>query len=265
MTNPTGGVQPATQADLDAHTEQALVELVYVRVANEMIGSAMGNLQSALNVTQSILNILQAIQNLHNKVQVLSKAPFNFDFVTGGSPTTESSPVSQEHSLNFNQYIANYKAAADAYFGQAINPTFIFSSAGAAGFSQYASSLQTLKTNLQQEVSVLQSQTPAASQNDPASLLNTVKVVLNGLPAGNFAAIKAWAEDNYATGAGSSKAGQIQSDITFAITSAQSLNDSQKEKVRRFLFIFQEYYQSAAAVLTKIGQIITQMAQKISQ
>ena len=76
-----------------------------------------------------------------------------------------------------------------------------------------------------------------------------------------------WVVDNYnvhGSGAAGS-AGSLQNNLTFAITAAQSLNDTQKEKVRRFLFIFQEYYQSASAILSKLSQIISQIAQKISQ
>jgi len=58
-------------------------------------------------------------------------------------------------------------------------------------------------------------------------------------------------------------AGAIQQSITFAITAAQSLNDTQKEEVRRFMFVFEEYYKSAGAILSKITQIIEKIAQGI--
>lgn len=57
--------------------------------------------------------------------------------------------------------------------------------------------------------------------------------------------------------------GKIQQTLTFAITAAQSLNDTQKEAVRRYLYIFEEYYKSASAILTKITEIITKIAQGI--
>jgi hypothetical protein len=59
--------------------------------------------------------------------------------------------------------------------------------------------------------------------------------------------------------------GFIQRTITEAITAAESLNDRQKEEVRRFLFVFEEYYKSAAAILTKITQLIEKMAQGIAR
>lgn len=53
----------------------------------------------------------------------------------------------------------------------------------------------------------------------------------------------------------------LQTSINTAITSAESLNDRQKQEVRRFLFIFEEFYKSASAVLTKISQLIEKFAQ----
>ena len=55
-------------------------------------------------------------------------------------------------------------------------------------------------------------------------------------------------------------AGRMDKDLTFAITAAQSLNDTQKQKVQNFLFIFQEYYNSASSIL----QALNNLAQKIA-
>jgi hypothetical protein len=57
----------------------------------------------------------------------------------------------------------------------------------------------------------------------------------------------------------------VQGSITTAITAGENLNDTQKEKVRRFMFVFEEYYKSASAILTKITQIIQRMAQGINR
>jgi hypothetical protein len=59
--------------------------------------------------------------------------------------------------------------------------------------------------------------------------------------------------------------GDSQQNLTFAMTSAQGLNDRQKEEVRRFLFVFEEFYKSAAAMLQRITQILEKMAQNISR
>ena len=45
----------------------------------------------------------------------------------------------------------------------------------------------------------------------------------------------------------------------------QALIDVQKEDVRNFLFVFEEFYKSASAILQRISQMIEKMAQNISR
>lgn len=293
--NPTDDV---TQAQLNAHTEQALVELVYIQEANNLIGLAMGNLDSALNTTQSVLNILQALQNLHNDISVQAKSAFPFDYSYGsaliatltgppiaqpfgtvkhGTPviTTKMMPkmtILQLQTLGSNpatQYEAIYNKLASAYFGTPIEPNFVFSSMNAPGYAAFENELSTLKEKLRLEISTLYKQTPSTARTDPTSLLDALQKVYRDMPSNfSFSTVEKWALDNYnyntSTLIQAANAGSIENDLTTAITAAQSLNDTQKENVRRFLFIFQEYYQSASAILSSITQVIEMMAQKIS-
>ena len=64
---------------------------------------------------------------------------------------------------------------------------------------------------------------------------------------------------------GGKVANSIQNNITSAITAGEALNDTKKEELRRFLFIFEEYYKSAAAILNKITQLIERLAQGIAR
>lgn len=291
MSTPTSPIRRTTSAELGAHTEQALLQLVYVRTANDMIGDAMSNLDLALSTTQSVLNILQALQNLHNNISVQSKSAFPFLFSTGqilgmggtsvhsgllmvmvGGVTQTISAVVPSlfggASRDASNYQHAYEKAASAYFGKAIDPFFVFANSTAAGYSEFVSTLQQLKDKLRLEISALSRQTPASVQNDPTTLLANIRKVYGELPTNfNFSTVEKWALDNYNQhgSTGAALGGSLQNDLTFAITAAETLNDTQKEKVRRFLFIFQEYYQSAAAVLSAIHQIVNQMAQKISQ
>lgn len=59
--------------------------------------------------------------------------------------------------------------------------------------------------------------------------------------------------------------GDAQQNVTSGITAAQGLNDQQKEEVRRYLFVFEEFYKSASAILQRITQILEKMAQNISR
>jgi len=310
--NNVNQVTGATQAELNAHSEQALIELVYVRAANDLLGQAMGNLDDALATTQSTINILTGLQNLKNQINVQSKSAFGFDYATGTvhrqvagnnqeiifvdsnnvihvthmpmnttttDPTTGSTRLtmafySADAAGRITQYEPTYQIAASEYFGKPIDPFFAFSSSTAPGYAtplngaaSFLSSLKAYKSSLRLEISALTAQTPSASRDDPNGLLATLKKVYGELPSNfNFSTVENWVMDNYnthgSTAAGS--AGALENDLTTALTAAQSLNDTQKEKVRQFLFIFQEYYQSASAVLTSMTQIVEHMAQKIS-
>ena len=71
--------------------------------------------------------------------------------------------------------------------------------------------------------------------------------------------------NNSSTGPGASTAGKIQTNLTKAITAATAQNSTQTERVRAFLFLFEEYYKSASAMLAQITQLITKMAQGINR
>ncbi len=250
-------IQPITQAELDAHSEQALIELVYIQTANDVLGNALLSLQQALSVTQNVLNTLTGLQNLHNSLFVSGKGQFNFNFA--------QTPGSIE-------YVHNYTSAASAFFGTPIDPKFIYTDAGASGFAQFQSDILALKQQVTQEIPQLSAITPRLSGGgeDPNSLLAKMRVVLadlNNYNLNTFSGCQAWTIDNYNVhGSGNAaKAGIIQQHLTFAVTAGESLNDTQKESVRNYLFIFEEYYKSASAVLQAITQIISKMAGNIAR
>lgn len=254
----TNTVRPITQADLDAHSEQALIELVYVRTANEILGDSLAALQDAVSVTKDVLDTLTGLQTLHNRVEVNSKGNFSFNYADG--------------SGGIDNYRGRYTSAASAFFGGGILPVFPFSSAGASGFAQFQSDLIALRDKLVAQIPRLSATTPTLSGGgeDPNSLLAKLRKVLSDLNANDlntFSGVKAWTLDKYdvSNSTLSSQAGLIQQNLTFAITAGESLNDTQKESVRRYLFVFEEYYKSASAVLQKITQLIEKMAQGISR
>jgi hypothetical protein len=261
-----GSVSESISAQASQHTEQALVELVYIQEANDLIGNTLGNLDNALNASQSVLNILQGLQNLHNDISVQSKSAFPFLFSTGRALAPGVSAGTPGSALSAGAYVTSYNTAASAYFGSPIDPNFVFTGPTDPAFITFANNLAAYKTSLQNEIRVISAITPADAKG-AGSLYESLQTVLKDLPTDphNFASAEAWALDNYnTTGTGAAQAGNVENDITTAITAAESLNDTQKENVRQFLFIFQEYYQSASAVLSSMNQLMEQMAQKIS-
>ena len=98
--------------------------------------------------------------------------------------------------------------------------------------------------------------------SDPNSLASRAQKVIDDM---NSVSAATWILDRYSAinTASAAQAGLYQQNLTFAITAAESLNDSDKEKVRRFMFIFEEYYKSAAGILRQVHEIIAKMAQGI--
>lgn len=130
------------------------------------------------------------------------------------------------------------------------------------------------------------------NQSDTNSLANTLQRVLDDINSAGFdnmvSAVNAegsftlsnnnirnaielfaqnWVIDKNDTIASSDATdiGRIQNNLGVAISAAQSLNDTQKEETRRALFIFEEFYKSASAMLNKITQILEKLAQGINR
>lgn len=159
-------------------------------------------------------------------------------------------------SLSTKTYQALYTVIASAYYGTTINPVSTLTTGD-------LNSILNIRDLLAGQINALSAQTSALAKGN-GSLLYALKTVYADLPS-DQTSFTSWVLDNYTNPTHAASAGKIENDLTTAMTAAQSLNDSQKEKVRQFLFIFQEYYQSASAILSKITQIISKMAQKISQ
>lgn len=247
---------PVTQADIEEHNIQALIELVYVREANNLLQDSLGSLYQAIGVTSDALKTLTAVQNLHNLIDAQSKSAFKFNYSQGGDPS---------------DYSDNYNEAASAYFGTPIDPFFIYSS-NDPRFDDMQKQLKSAKAHIKSIISALSILTPGGEngQEDPTSLLAALRKVYNDLDSYNlndYDDVKKWVLDNYDqhSSTASSKAGLIQQNITLAITASENLNNSQTESVRSYLFVFEEYYKSAAGLLTKISQLIEKMAQGISR
>lgn len=121
---------------------------------------------------------------------------------------------------------------------------------------------------------------PGPNGRDPNSLAGKIAIVLNDLEtamgplpldfsnpnalATVITGLENWIIDNQnaASGtAGADTAGDFQRNLTAALTAATNLNDRQKEEFRRYMFVFEEYYKSASAILSKLNQIIERMAQ----
>ena len=407
-------VQNALEVALTAsqtnYSLQSMVELLYVKRANDQLGEKMGDLKDALQVTKETLSLLTNLQNLHNQIQVNNKPPFStfFNIYTAnlatfssqyqsaasayfGTPIVPSlvgdgytiptnygflnyifnvsatKPPFEEDPLNPGSYLikllpdiqallpAGFLAAygltetstntftttstqfiKDAQFfsGQYIpgapvigpgSPKFsdfytidyngiiapgfdftgttqtnsqaLYNGGGSSNLAgilsgAYGLNRDGLLSKIQELVkyrNALSAQIAALNISNPSGIgdanslqgrlmvtLQNIKDVFKtatGDPITSatpliaaYSGYKAWMIDNYErTGSSGNTAGEIQQNITNAITAGQSLNDTQKESVRQILFIFEEFYKSASAILQSLTQIIERLAQNLSR
>ncbi len=223
-------------AQLNGHSEQSAIELIYTKAANDVLGAHMASLEQALTTTQQILTTLTNLQNAKNQLKISGRSVPSF---------TNS---------------ATYGSMASKVFGSPIRPS-LSPSFNYAVITSYRSALS-------QEIGALLAELPpsqaAQIQADPQSIYNLSLKVINDISAAG--SNQNWVLDNYqSSGPTFSNAGAYQSDLTNAITSGETLNDTKKEEVQRYLYIFEEYYKSAAAMLNSITQIIQEIGRNIAR
>lgn len=104
--------------------------------------------------------------------------------------------------------------------------------------------------------------------NDPAQATRlTTLGITSQVDFANAFKTAVWLVDNMDQHSGDAAAnsGQFQRNITTAITSATNINDEQKDELKQILFVFEEFYKSASAILQKMNDIMTKMAANISR
>jgi hypothetical protein len=112
--------------------------------------------------------------------------------------------------------------------------------------------------------------TPLINALDQTGYLSIIRAGLppSGVNAQDAQGLFAWLMDNpdskgAISGINGDTAGDIQDALNKGTVAGQALNDTQKENVRNFLFVFEEFYKSASAILQRISQIIEKMATNI--
>ncbi|MFA6914778.1 MAG: hypothetical protein WC222_00130 [Parachlamydiales bacterium] len=229
-------VQPVDPAELYGHTEQAAIELLYIKAANEVIGYHMERLEDALKSTKDILSALTALQNAKNELEVKDREVPEFDE-------------------------GDYEEQASYTFGSSIKPELTD-----FDYSKIQDYKEDLEDALQDLLNSLPSDEQDAIQDDPNSIYTLANKVIEQIGSSEQDA-EAWVMDNYdrQDGLDTSQTGLFQGALTQAITAGQSLNDTKTEEVRRFLYVFEEYNKSAGAILSKINDIIVNTARNIAK
>jgi len=268
-------VDPTTHQVIVVHpssgrTLQSMLELEYIRTSNDMLTTNLNSLQSALDITGGIVDVLTSLQNLANQQSVTTKNPFVMPTAT-----------------DLATFKKLYSAAASAYFTQ------LFPQANLLGSA--AGQLYGLKLALGSKLALLPSGAYAAAA--PAgTLANSIYKVLKDIsdqfvatsqmvPNPNFANLYQtnlplfnqyyslsaynWVSDGQTTAITTSgaqgKMGAIQGNLAAAISNTENLNETQRDDVRRYLYIFQEFYKSASTMLQLITDAIQKMGKNINK
>lgn len=289
----SGGVLGVRTSAL--HSINSLVELVYIRIGNEVMGQALSKLEGALSATQRSLDALTTLQGLKNQISVGAKSgiPFNFtaktQTITYTTTNTGGATITASKVLDdIDSYQSGYNIIASAYY-KPIDPYFAVSIPGGGAavpitaktsaamlsdtnmrnaYTYFRSSMMASKAVISGLISALGPLTPQINgQPDPTSLLAKLKSVYSHMPQDNYSSMRAWALDGYTAHGSSSviKAGALQQELTNAIVAGQSLNTSQQAAVRNYMFIFEQYYTSASSILSQLNQIMSSIARKLTQ
>ncbi len=189
----------------------------------------------------------------------------DYQAFTGTTPAQLIASIANGSSNSFRDI---YKPMASAYFTQIIP--------SAVPTATAASDLLQVKQQLYQELLQLEAQSPTNTRNTSGTLANAVYVVIQDISAAFsgistvnnpqlqsqlLSAVKKWILDGQDTVINSSgsqgNANKIGGHLTTAITSGQNLEETQRDAVTRAMFLFNEFYKTAYAIVSLIGKMIT--------
>ena len=119
--------------------------------------------------------------------------------------------------------------------------------------------MQRIITNLSYLVDQVSGSVSDATTSPLVQALTAVKNDFSGLVSGNLPITK-WVQD-YESG----QIGTYQKHLNDAITASQSLNDTEREELQNVMFVYEEFYKSATAMLSSLTQLIEKIATSISR
>lgn len=269
-TNTQGQVVRTSVTLSPGTTLQGMLETEYIASGNQLIASNLSSLQTALSATQNAVNILNVLQNYMNGITLNMPAQSfasTFTLPTGGS---------------LDDFKTQYRAAASAYFKQLI-PQGVLSNTAAEDLYAAKIRLNSVLVNLE-KINPTQN-----NRNIPNTLANQIYLVLKDISAQFSAvgytgdinnlyltnptlfestfrpAVQTWVLDGQQKTIGAStlqsQIGAIQNHLSIAVSSAQNLNDTQRDNVRSYMYVFQQFYKTASTML----DMLTQAIQKIGQ
>jgi hypothetical protein len=172
---------------------------------------------------------------------------------------------------NINRFKLFYRMAASAHFAQ-VYPSSMGTADDARTLLQARKDLSAQWTLLNQITNSSQasSDTSAAQTVLATSILDVMKDISTAFltvdpndPGDLQFGVRRWILDNQdkaITTTNRKEIGVYQDHIANAITTAESLNERQREDVKRYTYVFEQFYKSAQSILERLTQIIEKIA-----
>ncbi len=293
----TQALNAASQAILagDSSTQskslQQLLMVDYISRGNELLYSQMKDLQTAIDLNQNSLSYLNSLQDLMNQkdpqqfimqLQLLSTTSpsslgldqyskfetdsFNQQLGTVSKFTQNQirSYINTIQSLNLTQDVLStvtpeqYQNMVGTVSGAFLDLSTVQDMT--AAFNAQNNGITMIITNLD----FLINQLTNAAGGSATRLIQSLQTIRTDFATlrdqGITTAVVNWVQD-----VGVNREGDYQRHLNDAIVASQSLNDSKREELRRVMFVFEEFYKSATAMLSRITQLIERMATSINR
>ena len=230
------------------------------------------NLHNALNQFKSHFETLTANAKQLGNVLYYDHPPGIENFMTEyyGSYPIPQGPLSTPSWVSYDDYYigaSNTNAynvqleltqllATSGYTPGMTAPDVSGTAAGAfidSTTQAFNATIDQIKTNLQ---ALINNMGTDASQSALASALRTV---YNDFT--NAGSIVTWVKDFTSA----TQQGNYQTNLNNAVVASQALNDAKREELQRVMFVFEEFYKSAMALLSRLTQLIEKMADSINR
>lgn len=271
---------------------QQVLMVDYITRGNELLFNEMSQLREAIDLNQTALSYLNSLQDLMNQKDpeqfVLQLEQLN-DIVIGTGSSRDAFDNYEQQTYNealgtiakfratgdlatFLTDPANSAARSDEVFGDLPD---VFDTATDPITGELVNALSTARTytidKILENIDFITSQLTALTTTAPGSeqglllALNKIKQDFEVIQASDnnpniLNPIAKWIED-----AQKGEEGDHQRHLNDAITGSQSFNDTQREELRRVMFVFEEFYKSATGLLSRLTQLIEKMATSISR
>ena len=256
---------------------QAMIETDYIERGNDVIFEDMAGLKESLNQTSLALELLTDIQNLHNQVQpqkldLDNWLATNYPGRWGG--TWEGFINSADQAD-----ITRIYEEALGYVG--VEPSWKGLNDGEYSLDEMWDMLEEYRKRTDDIITELGA-LRGDEELDPDSLEGKLKDIFASLPSERGpmwtpesdapppeGTVAAWLIDGMnkydETGDDAEDRGIYHTAIAEAMTAASNLNDEQKSDLKRVMFVFEEFYKSASAIMSRVTQLLEKMAQNISR